>query len=113
MIREVAAEALFVSPLQRSDEPHPFQVDTAVTAALLLHGSDGCAALMAQEFGDHPESSAARMRWCLSLTERFQPAAKGGSSTRVPTTWRSGSFGADRPLWRPTGAGVVAAGQTV
>jgi hypothetical protein len=74
VIRQVAAEALFVSSLQPSDEPDPFQVDAAVTAALLLHGSDGCAALMAQEFGDHPGLAAARMRWCLSLLERFQPA---------------------------------------
>jgi hypothetical protein len=27
------------------------------------YGGAGCAGLVAQEFGDHPEAAAARMRW--------------------------------------------------
>jgi len=30
-------------------------------------GAEGCTSRMAQEFGDHPEAAAARMRWVQSL----------------------------------------------
>ena len=60
------AEALFVSPLQPSDSPTVEQVNTAVEAMLLLHGSDGCAELLAQECGEHPHGAAERMRWSLT-----------------------------------------------
>lgn len=65
----LAAEALFASSLQPSDEPAAAQVDAAVTAMVLAHGTCGCAALLAQECGDHPEQAAERMRWSLSLVE--------------------------------------------
>ncbi|HET8763022.1 MAG TPA: hypothetical protein VFM12_06365 [Gemmatimonadales bacterium] len=74
MSPELCAEALFCSSLQPSEKPTATQVDDAVTAMLLLHGSDGCAALMAQECGDHPEAAADRMRWCGSLVRTFQPS---------------------------------------
>ncbi|GLH96679.1 hypothetical protein [Phytohabitans aurantiacus] len=62
------AEALFVSDLQPSDEPTPAQVALAIRAALLRRGGvPGCAAVMATEFGERPEASAARMRWALGL----------------------------------------------
>ncbi len=34
-----------------------------MTHTLLRLGSDGCAAIVAQEFGDHPETAVRRMRW--------------------------------------------------
>jgi hypothetical protein len=71
----LAAEALFVSPLQPSAVPGPAEVDAAITAAILLHGSCGCAAMVAQEFGDHPDLAAARMRWAITTVHSlFQPA---------------------------------------
>lgn len=62
---DLAAEALFCSPLQHCDGPTARQVNEAVEAAVLLHGSEGLAELVAQEFGDHPDLAVRRMRWCV------------------------------------------------
>jgi hypothetical protein len=57
------ADALFASALQRSEELSISTIRDAVAAALLAYGADGCAGRVAQEFGDHPETAVARMRW--------------------------------------------------
>ena len=57
------AEALFLSDLQSSQQPSAAQVRAAVRRALRTIGIGGVAALAAQEYGDHPESSVRRMRW--------------------------------------------------
>jgi hypothetical protein len=57
------ADALFASTLQRSDEPSAVQVKQAIAAATLAFGDLGCAARVAQEYGEHPETAAGRMRW--------------------------------------------------
>ena len=62
-VEDLAAEALFVSDLQPSDRPSRERLEDAVTAMILRHGSDGCAAAVALEFGDHPESAVRRMCW--------------------------------------------------
>jgi hypothetical protein len=62
-VQELAAEALFVSYLQPSECPSRRSVEEAVTAMLLRHGSEGCAAGVAEEFGDHPETAVRRMNW--------------------------------------------------
>jgi hypothetical protein len=67
-ISVVRADALFVSSLQRSDQPSTGQVRQAVAAAVREFGSRGCAGQVAAEFGEHPELAAARMRWALRLT---------------------------------------------
>jgi hypothetical protein len=46
--------ALFASPLQRSDEPSARQVRRAITTAIRVHGVRGCAARVAQAYGEHP-----------------------------------------------------------
>jgi hypothetical protein len=76
-VTEIArAEALFVSDLQPSDEPTPAQVTLAIRTALLRRGGGrGCAAVMAAEFGERPEASAARMRWALGLARPVAVAA--------------------------------------
>lgn len=56
-IGAVRADALFVSRLQRGDEPDPGRVRRAVAEALLAFGCSGCAGWVAQEFGDHPETA--------------------------------------------------------
>src|SRR6266568_9204754 len=56
-------DALFVSPLQRSDQPSARQVKEAVAAAIREFGRRGCSERVAQEFGDHPETAVLRMRW--------------------------------------------------
>jgi len=62
-VQDLAAEALFVSYLQPSECPTRQTVEETVTAMLLRHGSDGCAAGVAEEFGDHPEAAVRRMHW--------------------------------------------------
>ena len=57
------ADALFASALQRSDEPSAAQVEQAIAAATHAFGDLGCAARVAQEYGEHPETAAGRMRW--------------------------------------------------
>jgi hypothetical protein len=74
-ISTVLADAIFASGLQRPDEPNPGQVRRAATAAIRAYGSSGCAGRVAQEFGDHPETAAIRMRWARSVAREAFPAA--------------------------------------
>jgi hypothetical protein len=67
-ISEVRADALFVSSLQLSDQPSTGQVRQAIADTVRQLGGPGCVGLVAQEFGEHPELAAARMRWALRLT---------------------------------------------
>jgi hypothetical protein len=70
MTRTIRAEAVFVSDLQPSDRPTAGQVTTAVLASLRARGgATGCAAAVAAEYGQHPETAVARMRWALSLVD--------------------------------------------
>ena len=62
------ADALFVSAMQRSDAPSAGQIRQAITAAIGTFGCVGCAERVAQEFGDHPETAASRMRWARAVT---------------------------------------------
>jgi hypothetical protein len=74
------AEALFCSPLQPSDGGGALDVRVLVTAALARLGEAGCAAQVAQEFGDHPELAARRMGWCRTAVEAaFTPTLTGAS----------------------------------
>jgi hypothetical protein len=57
------ADALFASALQISDQPSAVQVKQAIDAATSTLGDLGCAARVAQEFGEHPETAVTRMRW--------------------------------------------------
>jgi len=67
-ISVVRADALFVSSLQRSDQPSTGQVRQAVATAVRTFGRQGCAGRVAEEFGEHPDLAADRMRWALQLT---------------------------------------------
>jgi uncharacterized membrane protein len=70
MTRTIRAAAVFVSDLQPSDRPTPGQVAAAVLESLYAYGgATGCAAAVAAEYGEHPETAAARMRWALSLVD--------------------------------------------
>ena len=42
-------------------------VATAISRAVQQFGAGGCAGRMAQEFGDHPDAAASRMRWVRQL----------------------------------------------
>ena len=68
-VRELAAEAIFVSDLQPSECPSRKTLEDTVTEMILRHGSDGCAVGVAEEFGDHPEVAVRRMTWVCSELE--------------------------------------------
>ena len=64
LVDDARAEALFVTDLQSSECPSAEQVRAAITGAFHRHGgSRNCAALVAQEFGEHPETAVVRMCW--------------------------------------------------
>jgi hypothetical protein len=67
---EIRAEALFVSTLQPSDSPSSELVCETVTATMRRLGARACAAMLAGEFGEHPECAAARMTWALETVHR-------------------------------------------
>ena len=63
--------ALFASGLQRSDALTGDAVAEAVRLTVRRFGVRGCAARMAQEFGDHPEAAIDRIRWIRQLTDEM------------------------------------------
>ncbi|MCW2505441.1 MAG: hypothetical protein JWO79_3725 [Actinomycetia bacterium] len=70
----IRAEALFVSAVQAGDAPTPDQVRRAVAETLRRLGVRGCAAQLAGEFGDHPETAVARMTWALETVSTVYAA---------------------------------------
>jgi len=60
-------QALFASALQPSDTPDAGMIAAAIRSAVQRLGPRGCTELMAQEFGDHPDAAARRMRWARRL----------------------------------------------
>ena len=73
------ADALFVSVLQGSDKPDAGQVRTAIAAAVRAYGGGGCAQRVAQEFGDHPETAVARMRWARAVASEVFTSPPGSA----------------------------------
>jgi hypothetical protein len=92
----VRSEALFVSPLQPSDDPSVEQIKQAIARAVREVGGRGCAERVAQEFGDHPDLAVARMRWARRLVDEAfgarrralptRPSSAGGSACAVMNT---------------------------
>jgi hypothetical protein len=83
-ISGIRANALFASPLQRSYDPSARQVRQAIATTIGAYGARGCAARVAQAYGEHPDTAIARMRWALAAvasafgaaqTEPTRPAA--------------------------------------
>jgi hypothetical protein len=89
---EARCEALFASGLQPSDAPTAGMVAAAITRAVRQYGAGGCAGQMAQEFGDHPDAAARRMRWVRQLV---QAAARPQAG---PGTRRDGHAAARGPV---------------
>ena len=73
----VEADALFVSGLRRGDELSAGQVRRAIAEAIGAFGWSGCAGRVAQEFGDHPETAVARMRWARAVAGEVQAGGRG------------------------------------
>ena len=77
-ITTARADALFASALQRSDEPGEAQVRQAIAAAIRAFGARGCAARVAQAYGEDPETAVMRMRWARAeVTGMFGTARAG------------------------------------
>jgi hypothetical protein len=77
------ADAVFVSALQRSDELSVSQIQRAIAAALDGYGVAGCAGRVAQEFGDHPETAAVRMRWARAAVAALESHSPGPGLRRI------------------------------
>lgn len=71
---DAQAEALFVSDLQPSHLPSDTAVRAAVARTIRAYGSRGCAARVAQEYGEHPETAVSRMTWARHAVERLSTA---------------------------------------
>jgi hypothetical protein len=72
---DLVVEALFVSDLQPSQTPSAGDVQSAIERMILRHGSDGCAAVVAVEFGDHPDTAVRRMTWARQTVNASCPVA--------------------------------------
>ena len=93
-MRAARADALFASTLQRSDEPTALQVERAIAAATRTFGDVGCAARVAQEYGEHPETAARRMHWARmaadgSLVRRQIRGTSPGTAEAQPRVMAS------------------------
>ena len=84
-ITAFGADALFVSALQGSQAPSAGQIRQAIDASVRAFGYSGCAERVAQEFGDHPETAVARMRWARA-------AARSAFADLVPEPRQSKDF---------------------
>jgi hypothetical protein len=78
------AEALFASTLQPSGSPSCEQVRLVVATTLRRLGIGGCAARMAAEFGDHPDTAAARMCWALGTIRTVYPPVSMTPASYLP-----------------------------
>jgi hypothetical protein len=67
--QDVRSEALFVSHLQRSQQPTSELIRRAVLDTVGRLGEAGCAELVAQEFGEHPDCALGRMQWARTAVE--------------------------------------------
>jgi hypothetical protein len=70
LLEHVRAEALFVSDVQSSEPLSTERIRRAVMVTVRRHGPRGCAALVAHEFGDHPDIAVSRMGWVLVAVRR-------------------------------------------
>ena len=69
----VRAEALFVSTVQASEAPAADRVRHAVATTWRMLGVRGCEARVAGEYGEHPETAAARMTWAIATVRVAYP----------------------------------------
>ena len=90
------ADALFASVLQISDAPSAVQVIQAIDAATSALGDLGCAARVAQEFGEHPETAVTRMRWAREEVACVFDGSPSGTRLRSPARPAAGACPAPR-----------------
>lgn len=67
-MNEAVCEVLFASTLQPSDTLTAETVADAIGSTVRRLSTNGCTSCVAEEFGNHPEEAAERMRWIRQLT---------------------------------------------
>jgi hypothetical protein len=85
-LNTVRCEALFASTLQCCEDAHPLRVQAEIVRAVRELGNRGCAARVAQEFGDHPDTAVRRMRWAREMVTSlygFRGRPRSGSRTTL------------------------------
>jgi hypothetical protein len=94
-VTDARCEALFASTLQPSDAPTADMVAEAITCTMRHLGIAGCVRQMAQQFGEHPDLAAERMRWARQLAARplAEDRPQSGSLTRSLRITPAGSGG--------------------
>src|ERR1700730_14666457 len=86
-VNDARCEALFASGRRLSDAPTPEALAEVISRTVRQFGIAGCVSRMAQEFGDHPDAAASRMRWIRQLVSgTYAPAA---SRTARAAGWPS------------------------
>ena len=85
-ISTARADALFASTLQRSDDPSTAQIRQAISTAIRAAGARGCAAQVAQAYGEHPETAAPRMRWARAEVTRAFGGTRDGAQPEPART---------------------------
>jgi hypothetical protein len=88
-LNEVRSEVLSASTLQPSDQPTAMQIRVVITQTVRQFGCRGCAARMAQAFGDTPETAVMRMRWALRVVGDVFPTARPTVPHRFSTGGRA------------------------
>ena len=86
-VNDARCVALFASGLQPSDAPTSETVTQAINRTIRRLGVRSCVAQMAQEFGDHPDAAASRMRWVRQLPI---PCPAGEDRARRPADLAAG-----------------------
>lgn len=81
---EAQCEAVFAAALQPSDAPAAGTVAQAIDRAVQQLGIGGCITRMAQEFGDHPDAAAERMRWARQLIAHAAARPRASLAGKLP-----------------------------
>jgi hypothetical protein len=70
------ARAVFASYLPTGSHPPHAEFAAAITGSMHRCATfGGCECFVAQEYGDHPDTAATRMRWALQLTRDLSPTS--------------------------------------
>jgi hypothetical protein len=100
-LTDARCEALFASELQRSDDPTAKAISKAIRCTVRRLGVRGCAAQVAEEYGEHPETAAERMRWVRQLVvDAAAPRPAGPTAVRSLAEARHPAGGRQRPACR-------------
>ncbi len=74
-----------MSDLSAGTTPTESQATTSIRHAVLMYGGiHGCAVGLAHEYGEHPETASARMRWARAVVDSvYRRPLHRGTVTRV------------------------------